>query len=87
MFYGAYIINTNGELKTIEPDFSTDGIFFTGQKDIKAIGQLDSMMNQYEYKYNFELDLETFVFSITPSHHTRIKHNRKPSFWARLFGK
>lgn len=79
MFYSAYVIDTKGEIKTIEPDFTTDGIFFTGQKDKKAIGMLDAAMNQYEYKYDFEVDLETFHFSIPENH--------RPSFWTKLFGK
>jgi hypothetical protein len=78
MFYSAYVINTNGEVKTIEPDFTTDGIFFSGQKDNKAVGRLDAAMNQYEHKYDFELDLETFQFALPKS--------ARPSFWQKLFG-
>jgi hypothetical protein len=79
MFYSAYVIDTKGEIKTIEPDFTTDGIFFTGQKDNKAIGMLDAAMNQYEHKYDFEFDLETFQFNI--------RENHRPNFWTKLFGK
>jgi hypothetical protein len=66
MFYSAYVIDTKGEIKTIE-------------KDTKAIGLLDAAMNQYKHKYDFEVDLETFQFSIPENH--------RPSFWTKLFGK
>ncbi|MBL7932674.1 MAG: hypothetical protein JNL60_12270, partial [Bacteroidia bacterium] len=79
MFYSAYVIDPKGDIKTIEPDFTTDGIFFTGQNDKKAIGMLDAAVNQYEHKYDFELDLETFKFTLHENH--------KPGFWKKLFGK
>ena len=79
MFYSIYVIDTKGELKTISPDFTTDGIFFTGQKENKAIGLLDAAMNQYECKYDFELDLNTFEL--------KLHDNKSPSFWTRLFRK
>lgn len=79
MFYSAYVIDNKSEVKTIAPDFTTDGIFFTGQKDNKAVGLLDSAINQYERKYHFELDLETFQFNLPQSH--------SGNFWTRLFGR
>jgi hypothetical protein len=79
VFYSVYVIDTKGEIKTIEPGFMTEGIFFTGQNDNKAIGKLDAAMNQYEYKYDFEFDLETFQFNIREAH--------RPNFWTKLFRK
>jgi hypothetical protein len=79
MFYSAYILDSNCLIKTIEPDFTTDGIYFTGQKENKAVGNLAAAMNHYESNYDFELDLTTFQITLCK--------DNSPSFWKKLFGK
>lgn len=72
------VIDTNGNVKKINPHFGTDGIFFTSQEGNIALGYAETYENQYERPYDFELDLTTFEI--------RVINIRQKGFWENLFG-
>ena len=72
-FYCVYIFD-NEKLKTeVLADELVDGICFKRQVDRKAVGDLASIENQFEFNLDFELDLDTFELTVDRSVIT--KHN------------
>jgi hypothetical protein len=72
-YYCIYIFDNEKLIKEVLASELIDGIYFKRQIGSKAVGDLASMMNQYEYNLDFELDLETFELIINEdSNH---KHN------------
>jgi hypothetical protein len=63
-FYSIYILNETGLIKEIRPDKIIDGIYFKSQLDNKAIGDLATAENQYDYNVDFEFDLTTFELQL-----------------------
>lgn len=61
-FYSAYVFDSDKLIKEITPDFMVDGIYFKAQKDNKAIGDLATAENQYDF--NVEFDLESFELTM-----------------------
>ena len=60
-----YILNANGLQSEISPKgHLIDGIYFKGQTDKIAFGEVDVLANQSVIKSNFSLNLETFGFRI-----------------------
>ncbi len=72
LFESVYVIDTKGKLKTIVRGGLTAGIYFTGQTDNKAVGQLDTGINHKEKKCEFEFDLETFQFRLHKEHKSSV---------------
>jgi len=66
--YGTYcnvgIIKDNMLIEEIGTNFNVDGIYFKNQLGNKAIGELDSTINQYEEKVPFEFDLNSFKIEL-----------------------
>jgi len=59
-FCSIYVLDDSGLLKEIRPDMIIDGIYFKGQKNNSAIGDLATVENQYSENIDFEFDLSTF---------------------------
>lgn len=59
-FYSIYLLNKTGLIKEVRPDKIIDGIYFKGQIENKAVGELATAENQYENNVEFEFDLTTF---------------------------
>jgi hypothetical protein len=59
-FYSIYVIDNEKMVRQISPDFIIDGIYFKKQKNGKAIGELATAENQYDFNIAFEFDLKTF---------------------------
>ena len=59
-FYSVYVFDSRSLIKEINPDFIVDGIYFKSQIGNKAIGELATAENQYDYNMDFEFDLKTF---------------------------
>lgn len=62
--YCIYIFDNKKLIKRFDPDFTVDGIFFTGQKDQKAIGHLYSYQFQQDLNVGFAFDLITNEMTI-----------------------
>jgi hypothetical protein len=82
-FYSIYVLEFNGTLKCVSPDFILDGIYFKGQLNNKAIGELATAENQYDGNMNFEFDLETFCLTLKGKSIT----DKKPGVFKRLWKK
>jgi hypothetical protein len=63
-FYSIIILNKDGLIKEISPDFSTDGIYFTQQEGTKAVGDLSSYIYG-DLNVRFVLDLITFEITVS----------------------
>ncbi len=63
-FYSVYILNNYGLYKEVNPEFTVDGIYFKEQIGDKAIGELATAENQYDYNVNFSLNLVTFELNL-----------------------
>lgn len=63
-FYSVYVIDLKTLIKEVTPDFMVDGIYFKTQQDKKAIGDLATAENQYDYNVDFEFDLESFELTM-----------------------
>ena len=72
-FYCVYIFDNEKLIKDISADELVDGIYFKRQVDRKAVGDLASIENQFEFNLDFELDLDTFELTVDRSVIT--KHN------------
>jgi hypothetical protein len=57
--YCIYIFDNRKLIKRYDPDFTVDGIYFTEQKDQKAIGHLYSYQFQQDLNVGFSFDLVT----------------------------
>lgn len=55
-----FIINEEGTLKEILPDFYVDGIAFQKQQENAVSGWLASSINQFENSIPFKIDLSSF---------------------------
>jgi len=55
-----FIINKEGTLKEIRPDFYVDGIAFQKQQENAVNGWLASSINQFENSIPFTIDLSSF---------------------------
>ena len=55
-----FIINEEGALKEILPDFFVDGIAFQKQQENAVSGWLASSINQFENSIPFKIDLSSF---------------------------
>ena len=62
--YCIYIFDNRKLIKRYDPDFTVDGIYFTEQKDQKAIGHLYSYQFQQDLNVGFEFDLITIEMTI-----------------------
>lgn len=65
--YLVYVIDENNQVRTIDPDFIVDGIYFKEQKDTKVLGELDTAENQYSERVPCELELLSLAFRMTRS--------------------
>ena len=72
-FYCVYVFDHEKLIKDISADELVDGIYFKRQVDRKAVGDLASIENQFEFNLDFELDLDTFELTVDRSVIT--KHN------------
>lgn len=63
-FHSIYLLDNSGLVNEIKPDITIDGIYFRGQLNNKAIGDLATAENQYSKDVGFELDLTTFQFKL-----------------------
>lgn len=63
-FYSVYVFDSNKLIKEVTPDFMVDGIYFKAQQDKKAIGDLATAENQYDFNVDFEFDLEFFELTM-----------------------
>src|SRR5690606_1659313 len=61
-FYSIYVLNKNGLVKEIEPNFMVDGIYLESQDGTKIIGKVDSAENQYESQLKISVDIESLEF-------------------------
>lgn len=61
-FYSIYVLNRNGLVKEIEPNFMVDGIYLESQDGTKIIGKVDSAENQYESQLKISVDIESLEF-------------------------
>ena len=61
--YTLYVMNKQGLVKTIDPDFITDGIYLIEQNKNVAVGHLFSGMYS-DTNIGFELDLQTFELKL-----------------------
>ncbi len=55
-----FIINQEGVLKEIFPDFNVDGFFLLKQHENTVSGKLESSINQFENAIDFKIDLSSF---------------------------
>ncbi len=62
-----YIFDTRKFIKQIDPDFTVDGIYFTDQRDKKAIGHLYAPAYSQNSNVSFEFDLENEKWTIDPN--------------------
>jgi len=58
--YCIYVFDCKTLVKCFQPEFGTDGIYFTGQDGEMAIGHLYAYNIELEHYVGFELDLKTF---------------------------
>lgn len=63
-FYSVYVFDSEKLIKEVTPDFMVDGIYFKTQQDRKAIGDLATAENQYDFNVDFEFDLESFELTM-----------------------
>jgi hypothetical protein len=63
-FYSVYVFDTDKFITEVTPDFMVDGIYFKNQQNKKAIGDLATSENQYDFNMDFEFDLETFDLTL-----------------------
>jgi len=81
--YSIYVFDDFGLLHEAKPDMMTDGIYFKGQLQNKAIGNLATMENQYSKNIDFEFDLTTFQLRLIDS---KVVDNVWYRVLKRLFG-
>jgi hypothetical protein len=62
--YCIYIFDNRKLIKRYDPNFTVDGIYFTEQRDQKAIGHLSSYEYQQDLNVGFEFDLVTNEMTI-----------------------
>lgn len=62
--YCIYIFDSRKLIKRYDPDFTVDGIYFTEQKNQKAIGHLYSYEYQQDLNVGFSFDLVTNEMTI-----------------------
>jgi hypothetical protein len=72
-FYCVYVIDNEKLIKEVSADELVDGIYFKRQVDRKAVGDLASVDNPFDFNLDFELDLDTFELTVDRSMIT--KHN------------
>lgn len=79
-YYSVYVLNKQGLIKEIKPDFMVDGIYVESQLEGKIIGKVDSAENQYEKPLPISIDLDSLEFD---------PYYEKPklNFLKRIFGK
>lgn len=63
-FYSVCVIDNEKIIREVLPDFIIDGIYFSKQVDGKAIGELATAENQYDFNMGFEFDLKTFELTL-----------------------
>lgn len=63
-FYSVYVIDNEKIVREISPDFIIDSIYFKKQQKGKAIGELATAENQYDFNMDFEFDLKTFELTL-----------------------
>ena len=66
-FYCVYVFDNEKLIKDLSADELVDGIYFKHQVDRKAVGDLASIENQFEFNLDFELDLDTFELTVDRS--------------------
>lgn len=66
-FYCIYVFDNEKLVKEVLADELVDGIYFKRQVDRKAIGDLASIENQFEFNLDFDLDLDTFELTVDRS--------------------
>jgi len=66
-FYCVYVFDNEKLIKEISAGELVDGVYFKRQVDRKAVGDLASIENQFEFNLNFELDLDTFELTVDRS--------------------
>ena len=59
-----YVFDTENLVNETIPKFMVDGIYFKSQIEKRAIGNLATAENQYDYNMDFEFDLETFEITL-----------------------
>jgi hypothetical protein len=62
--YCIYIFDSKKLIQRYKPDFTVDGIYFTGQKGQKVFGHINSCENPLDLNIGFEFDLKTKEISI-----------------------
>jgi hypothetical protein len=72
-FYCIYVFDNENLIQEVLADDLVDGIYFKRQVDRKAVGDLASIENQFEFNLDFKLDLDTFELIVDRSAFT--KHN------------
>ncbi len=63
-FYSVYVFDSETLIKEVISDFMADGIYFKTQQNKKAIGDLATAENQYDFNVDFEFDLESFELTM-----------------------
>jgi len=98
-FYCVYVFDSEKLITEVLADELVDGIYFKRQVERKAVGDLASIENQFEFNLGFELDLDTFELTVDRSvitkHNDAVKKTKqdeknsekKPSIFRRLIDK
>lgn len=63
-FFSVYVLDAEKMVKEVTPDIVIDGIYFKSQHGRKAIGDLSTAENHFEFKMDFEFDLESFELTL-----------------------
>jgi len=63
-FYSIYLFDKEKLIKVVKPDMIVDGIYLKNQTGKKAIGDLATAQDQYNFNTYFEFDLDTFELTM-----------------------